>query len=321
MTSLKVVRTIRYVFLPLLCPVLMACNDGSIAASISGSAKALNSNSGTSCQTVLDDNGSLTMTCNNGMTITAPMSALTQFKGDKGDSGAAGTNGVDGVQGAKGNTGAAGAQGLQGAVGATGPQGVAGTNGAQGVQGLTGAKGETGAAGINGTSGAAGATGPQGVQGQAGAAGSNGTNGLQIQLRKADNTVVSDSVLSIVANDNTLSPFVTAYDATHSAYATYNALGNIAVPGAINGTIYFTGLNCTGTAYLNQSLPDGYIYAGYQTSGDNTGVSMVTKSGISIITGGICTNANVTLGYHVRLVAYPGTLPMSIGSGWKTSQL
>ncbi|MGK5089002.1 hypothetical protein WDW86_15705 [Bdellovibrionota bacterium FG-2] len=325
-------RKCCYACLPIFSSALMACNDGTIAASISGSGNPSASKAGTNCTTTAEGEN-MVMKCDNGMTINAPIAALQAFKGAdgaKGDTGAQGEKGADGAtgaqgaQGAKGDTGSAGAQGVAGSTGATGATGSAGATGATGTgsQGLVGATGSQGATGATGPQGPAGAT---GATGATGAAGSNGTPAIRLELRKADNTVVSDNVVSITSTENTNSPYVTVYDATNSAYAVYNNQGTMVVPGAVNGIVYYTGPNMTGTKYLNYQLPDGYLFVVgngvYQTSGDNTGNSIVIQSFLEAYLTFGYTNQSATLGYHVRLVAYAGTLPVSIGKGWKTAQV
>ena len=91
-----------------------ACNDGTVPVAVSGSSSYTGSSSNTSgsggvnCGTTSDGSGNLTLTCDNGMTVTAPASAMTQFKG------AAGAAGAQGIQGTTGPAGAQGVRGLPG---------------------------------------------------------------------------------------------------------------------------------------------------------------------------------------------------------------
>jgi len=141
--------------------------------------------------------------------------------------------------------------GPAGPAGATGPQGPVGATGAQGIQGETGPQGEQGIQGIQGPAGATGAQGEQGIQGPPGTA-----------------FFVYDSA------DNLIGPVISyGCDSGNANYrpAIFN---DITVVVTIEGkryplcvgrggferftTLYYTGANCTGSAYLNGGamIPD-----------------------------------------------------------------
>lgn len=209
--------------------------------------------SNASCTLAPDASGNMVTTCDNGLTIKAPSSALAQF-----------TTGAPGPTGPQGPAGPAGAQGAAGAQGSTGPQGPAGPQGATGAQGPAGA---TGAAGAVGATGATGAQGPAGSAGATGAQGPQGPQGAAATKPVAKN-LSNATINAIVTHVGTTG--ISLWDNNNNAVADYDAYGNI-----IQANIYWNGSNCTGTPYMalpyQTNLPSvGIFYAGVgAVVGDN----------------------------------------------------
>ena len=152
--------------------------------------------------------------------------------GPKGDTGAIGATGPTGPSGP---TGAKGDKGDIGNTGPTGPKGNTGNTGTQGPVGPTGPNGAKGDKGDNGPTGPAGATGPVGATGPAGPTGPAGGGKNLLD----GNNVNLGSVLSADQSGVTV--------LTSGGYM-IEIPWNAAFPSA---QIYYTGANCTGTAYLN----------------------------------------------------------------------
>jgi Collagen triple helix repeat (20 copies) len=154
---------------------------------------------------------------------------LQGLKGDKGDAGSQGLKGDNGTQGLKGETGSQGLIGLQGPKGDTGSQGAKGDNGAKGD------KGDAGAPGAKGDKGDAGAPGAKGDKGDPGPAGPAGGG---IGLIDGNNVKLG----AVVSTDR---------DSTTVVTATGHVI-DIPWTGQFTpAQIYYTGQNCSGTAYLN----------------------------------------------------------------------
>ena len=171
-------------------------------------------------------------------------------KGDTGATGLPGLAGATGPQGAKGDTGNTGATGLPGLAGATGPQGAKGDTGNTGAAGPAGAKGDTGDRGATGAAGPAGATGDRGPAGATGANGAAGPAGPQGPAGPAG--PAGGGIRLIDGNNVTLGTVVSSTRAgatvvTSSAYQVTVNFDGTFTP----AQIYYTGANCTGTAYLN----------------------------------------------------------------------
>ena len=149
----------------------------------------------------------------------------------------------------------AGPQGPVGPTGPTGPTGPVGPIGFPGAQGLTGATGSPGAMGSPGAPGTAGAQGLQGLQGVAGVQGIQGLQGSQGATGPGA-MIVKDSAGKLVGSFfSAANPFGGNLPDEHVfvrtgalSFALHLTASQLGSP---NTTIvYFTALNCTGTAYM-----------------------------------------------------------------------
>lgn len=146
---------------------------------------------------------------------------------------------VKGATGAIGLTGATGATGagIQGITGATGAMGSTGATGATGPTGATGSTGVTGAtgAGLTGATGAVGPTGPQGPGG--------------IVLNDAGGVSLGKVVDMFVGNS---SYFGVLTSTKHYALITLDgSFQNL-------NSLFWSGLNCTGTPVVGSASPTSY---------------------------------------------------------------
>lgn len=178
-----------------------------------------------------------------------------------GATGATGAEGPIGATGAEGPAGATGAQGPAGLTGAGGTTGVGGATGAQGLAGDTGAQGPmgpmgpVGPAGIQGPAGPAGAPGTPGDPGTPGAAGAAGPAGPGLVWRDATDAFVAPT--TGLSNPSGIEVFY--FDAQSLAWPVDRESGQN-TPAAFSTTlgissVYYTGLNCTGTAYSGPVTP------------------------------------------------------------------
>ena len=114
---------------------------------------------GESCTVVDNGDGSYTMTCPDGSTVTF-------YDGEDGSDGVDGTNGTDGSDGSNGSDGVDGTNGTDGSDGSNGSDGVDGTNGTDGSDGTDGTDGVNGLDGADGQNGTDGVNGIDGEDGQ-----------------------------------------------------------------------------------------------------------------------------------------------------------
>jgi hypothetical protein len=138
------------------------------------------------------------------------------------------------------SSGTAGPQGPQGPAGPTGPTGPA--NGPPGPTGPTGPQGLLGLAGPTGPAGPQGSVGPQGLLGPTGPQGPTGPSGARHVVDA--NGVSVGEVLGIAASNSS-----TAVVLREGMLWDVNLrTGNFAL---VPGTLMFSNLSCTGTAYVN----------------------------------------------------------------------
>ena len=121
---------------------------------------------------VIDDNGFLILTLENGKEFNAGY-----VKGEKGEIGPQGIQGIKGPKGDKGDKGDIGPQGTQGPKGEQGIRGERGYKGDPGEIGPRGVQGPKGEQGIRGERGYKGDPGPKGEKGDKGEPGKDGTSG------------------------------------------------------------------------------------------------------------------------------------------------
>jgi collagen triple helix repeat protein len=159
-------------------------------------------------------------------------------KGDKGDQGLRGLQGDKGDKGDQGIQGLQGLQGFQGLMGLQGLQGLQGLKGDQGIQGPKGDKGDQGIQGSKGDKGDQGIQGIQGIQGPKGDPGPPGPSGGGVSLVDGNNVTLG-KVMSVVRGAATV--------LTSTGYSISIPFDAAFQP----AQIYYTGANCTGTAYLN----------------------------------------------------------------------
>ncbi|WP_217996811.1 hypothetical protein [Nocardioides jensenii] len=179
--------------------------------------------------------------------------------GADGLNGADGTNGLNGADGADGTNGSDGADGADGADGpsaydlavangfsGTVPAWLVSLVGATGPQGVTGPAGEDGATGPAGPAGPAGPPGPIGATGPAGPVGPAGGG----TVLKDGNGAAIGKIQSVTRNSVTV--------LTSNGYMLAIGWDGSIAP----AQAYYTGANCTGTAYLNSGGPNpSWLYA------------------------------------------------------------
>ena len=195
------------------------------------------------------------------------------------------TPGPAGPQGLAGADGATGLQGPAGPIGPQGPSGADGATGAAGSQGPAGADGATGPAGPQGLAGSDGATGATGPQGPAGA------DGISVPVGQscpgAEAVVGFDSSGDIIcAMSAAVSVPLLIHDADSSVVGrvllfdmtTWHVVNQqsfimrMASDAIYSETLRFTGINCTGTAYIESAggyysivAKQGYVFTAHLT--------------------------------------------------------
>jgi hypothetical protein len=152
-----------------------------------------------------------------------------------------------------------GPRGPRGARGATGLNGAPGANGGLGPQGPQGAPGDVGAKGAAGPSGGTGLT------------GATGSSGSYLQAWDVDNVSLGQLIGESPDRVSVLTS--TGYEAD------FDFEGGP----ADGGWIYFSGLDCTGTMYLNDGVLYGQFYNPDQVVDTNAGYAQVT--GLSVMSG------------------------------------
>jgi hypothetical protein len=215
---------------------------------------------------------------------------------------------------------------LKGDAGATGAKGDIGNSGPAGTKGDTGDAGPTGAKGDTGDAGPTGATGPAGASGQDGLTGAAGAFVLKDGNGNSLGRVMSSELSCWVVWNGT------GFD---SFYLTN---GRPCDPEPSARIIYWSGTDCSGTAFLKPSLPtvqtnifgytDPVVLEVSAASGIDRysrmtfGPSQVTAIYSNRNTAGVCTNDRLWSGtvgtnpsvYPIigRVILPIATLPLSV---------
>jgi hypothetical protein len=177
-------------------------------------------------------------------------------KGAKGAPGADGADGIDGIDGVDGVDGVDGAVGPRGATGAPGPQGPKGDPGQDGADGLPGVDGADGADGAVGPDGLQGPKGDRGADGEDGEDGVQGPQGIQgeqgIQGPVGPAGPPGGGASLTDGADVTIGKVVAGSVYGITVASTEDYIFDVNWKGAIDqAQVWYTGTNCTGTAYLN----------------------------------------------------------------------
>jgi len=196
--------------------------------------------------------------------------------------------------------GPAGPQGDPGPAGPVGPAGAPGTPGATGPKGDTGA---TGAPGPQGTPGQNGAPGDTGATGATGPRGFTGPAGPHLVVYDATDIANGTHLSLPLGTEDAGQRMVSAIYWTRTqsvpTSGTNPPTGTIIVPRA-TGRVYFAGLNCTGTSYMDDGNLavdfDGVFYhtyahptALYQAAAFANNIAVKSNN-----IAGICTNSAST---------------------------
>lgn len=247
-----------------------------------------------------------------------PAGGVKFITGDKKATVCNGTAGPVGMPGPFGPKGEQGQPGPKGEKGDTGPQGVMGPPGMQGLPGAQGPKGDKGDQGQQGIQG------PQGVKGDKGDPGPQGPAGAGVAAKvtsQAGNGIAMG--ISVACNETEA-----GWIAGMLCILTVNNQAGIpngwVIPSKQPQTIYWTGMNCTGTPYLasrsqnmwNILIPmpqwNDTLYKQGASAQNNQPYSSVLGAA-----GGSCSNQNGTKNGLVQLDDSGWKLNMAASLPWK----
>lgn len=246
-----------------------------------------------------------------------------------GPQGPQGEQGIQGIKGEQGLIGLTGPQGGKGDDGDIGPQGVQGIQGIPGFAGIQGLQGEKGNKGDRGDAGEQGPIGLTGLQGEKGGKGDEGLQGLRgpsgTSFHLFDNNNQDLGIFMYNDNANKTSyTFIKEVDGIMSL-GDWDTDNRLAPAGLIN-TTYFSGLNCTGQAYVrnfnkhHQSILKMAISSGPRFFKQRKGDSPASGSTLSVNLGGnLCkaethdfTNELFPLDEITLSITEPLALPLEI---------
>lgn len=198
-------------------------------------------------------------------------------------------------------------QGPKGDKGDTGPRGELGPVGPKGDRGDVGEQGPIGLTGSQGIQGESGPKGDKGDTGERGEIGPQGPAGTRLHLFDA-----RGQDLGILINSDHLATSFTTYFPEQEVFMEFiQSRFNVSI--SQNSPIYYSGLNCTGTARTNKlGNPHGGI-VGYDGRIFKYTAEPAVFNGdmLSVNAGGACVNNSGNFPYPVVEITSPFTLPLA----------